>query len=141
MSYLFSPDNWEWLWTGNNFRFILEGFLINLEIAVISMIFALIVGLMLALGRLSRFKPLSFVAGVYGMNFDTKLPGNMPELNIPYAYVGVLALMATITAVQIGFFWKRGWLGSDGAGRVEPKTKPMSSAASKASSRPTHNEP
>ena len=57
MSYLFSPDNWEWLWTGNNARFIIEGFLINLEIAIISMIFALIVGLLLALARLSVFKP------------------------------------------------------------------------------------
>ena len=28
------PDNWEWLVTGNNLRFILEGFLVNLEIAV-----------------------------------------------------------------------------------------------------------
>src|ERR671916_359134 len=61
MNYLFSPDNWEWLWTGNNFRFILEGFLINLEIAVVSMIFALIVGLALALLRLSSVKPLSLV--------------------------------------------------------------------------------
>ena len=34
MSYLFDPDNWEWLTTGNNVRFILEGFLINLEIAL-----------------------------------------------------------------------------------------------------------
>ncbi|MDA0170144.1 amino acid ABC transporter permease [Solirubrobacter taibaiensis] len=65
MNYLFSPDNWEWLWTGNNARFILEGFLINLEIAVISMIFALIVGLLLALARLSVFKPLSWIAGTW----------------------------------------------------------------------------
>ena len=27
MGYLFNPDNWEWLWTGNNARFLLEGFL------------------------------------------------------------------------------------------------------------------
>ena len=27
MSYLFDPANWEWLWTGNNLRFLLEGFL------------------------------------------------------------------------------------------------------------------
>ncbi len=65
MNYLFSPDNWEWLWTGNNFRFILEGFLINLEIAVVSIIFALIVGLALALLRLSTAKPVSFVAGAW----------------------------------------------------------------------------
>ena len=45
MNYLFDPDNWEWLTTGNNVRFILEGFLINLEIALVSMVFALIFGL------------------------------------------------------------------------------------------------
>ena len=65
MNYLFDPDNWEWLWTGNNARFILEGFLINLEIAIVAMIFALIVGLLLALARLSVFKPLSWVAGTW----------------------------------------------------------------------------
>ena len=54
MNYLFDPDNWEWLTTGNNVRFILEGFLINLEIALVSMVFALILGLALALLRLSR---------------------------------------------------------------------------------------
>lgn len=69
------------------------------------------------------FMPLSFVTGIYGMNFDTDLPGNMPELKIPYAYVAVLVLMAVIAATQIGFFWKRGWLGSDGAGRVDSKSK------------------
>ena len=45
MNYLFNPDNWEWLWTGNNARFLLEAFLINLQIALISMVFALAVGL------------------------------------------------------------------------------------------------
>ena len=58
MSYLFDPDNWEWLTTGNNVRFILEGFLINLEIALVSMVFALILGLAAgaaaALARSSR---------------------------------------------------------------------------------------
>ena len=28
MSYLFDSGNWEWLWTGNNFRFLIEGFLV-----------------------------------------------------------------------------------------------------------------
>ena len=65
MSYLFDPGNWEWLITGNNARFILEGFLINLEIAVIAMVFSLIVGLVLALARLARNPALSFVAGVW----------------------------------------------------------------------------
>ena len=65
MSYLFDPDNWEWLWTGNNARFILEGFLINLEIALVSMVFAMLFGLILALLRLSRIGPVSFVAGAW----------------------------------------------------------------------------
>ena len=65
MNYVFDPDNWEWVTTGNNFRFILEGFAVNLEIAVIAMVLSLIVGLGLALARLSRWKPLSFVVGAW----------------------------------------------------------------------------
>jgi putative glutamine transport system permease protein len=65
MNYLFNPDNWEWLTTGNNVRFILEGFLINLEIALVSMVLALILGLALALLRLSRVKPVSVAAGAW----------------------------------------------------------------------------
>ena len=65
MNYLFDPGNWEWLITGNNARFILEGFLINLEIAVIAMVFSLIVGLALALLRLSRNRVVSLVAGIW----------------------------------------------------------------------------
>jgi putative glutamine transport system permease protein len=65
MGYLFDPQNWEWVTTGNNLRFLLEGFLVNLEIAVIAIVFSLAVGLLLALARLSRFRPLSLVAGVW----------------------------------------------------------------------------
>ena len=65
MGYLFDPQNWEWLTTGNNLRFLLEGFLVNLEIAAIAIVFALIFGLLLALLRLSRFRPLSVAAGVW----------------------------------------------------------------------------
>jgi His/Glu/Gln/Arg/opine family amino acid ABC transporter permease subunit len=65
MNYIFNPDNWEWITTGNNLRFILEGFLVNLQIAVIAMVLSLIVGLALALARLSRLTPLSVVAGVW----------------------------------------------------------------------------
>jgi His/Glu/Gln/Arg/opine family amino acid ABC transporter permease subunit len=65
MNYVFDPDNWEWLITGNNARFILEGLAVNIEIAVISMVLALIVGLALALLRLVRFTPVSVVAGVW----------------------------------------------------------------------------
>jgi glutamate transport system permease protein len=62
MDYLFSQDNWEWLWTGNNARFLLEGFLINVQIAVISMVVALAVGLLLALLSLATFTPLRLAA-------------------------------------------------------------------------------
>jgi aspartate/glutamate/glutamine transport system permease protein len=65
MSYLVDPDNWEWLWTGNNFRFLLEGFLINLEIALIGIVFSLIFGLLLALMRISRRRLISAPAGIW----------------------------------------------------------------------------
>lgn len=52
--YLFDPDNWEWLFAGNNASFILKAFLVNIEIAVICMILSLIFGLLLALGRISK---------------------------------------------------------------------------------------
>jgi His/Glu/Gln/Arg/opine family amino acid ABC transporter permease subunit len=62
VDYLFSRDNWEWLWTENNARFLLEGFLINLQIAVISMVLALIIGLTLSLLSLSGLTPLRLLA-------------------------------------------------------------------------------
>jgi aspartate/glutamate/glutamine transport system permease protein len=65
MNYVFDPSNWEWLVTGNNLRFILEGLAVNLEIAIISMVLSLIVGLALALLRLVRVKPVSVAAGVW----------------------------------------------------------------------------
>jgi His/Glu/Gln/Arg/opine family amino acid ABC transporter permease subunit len=65
MGYLLDPDNWEWLVTSNNARFVLEGFVVNLEIAIIAMVFALVVGLALALARLSRNRALSVTAGAW----------------------------------------------------------------------------
>lgn len=65
MGYLIESSNWEWLWTGNNFRFILEGFLVNLEIALIGIVFSLILGLLLALMRISKRRWISFPAGVW----------------------------------------------------------------------------
>jgi len=65
VDYLFSYDNWEWLWTGNNFRFLLEGLLVNLQIAIVAIIFSLIFGLSLALLRLSRNRFVSIVAGLW----------------------------------------------------------------------------
>ena len=61
MSYLIDPQNWEWITSGSNLKFILQGFLVNLEIAVIAMLFSLIFGLFLALGSLSKNKVLAGV--------------------------------------------------------------------------------
>jgi His/Glu/Gln/Arg/opine family amino acid ABC transporter permease subunit len=65
VGYLFDPSNWEWLTTGNNLRFLLEGFLVNVEIAAIAIVFSLAFGLLLALARLSKLRPLAIAAGVW----------------------------------------------------------------------------
>lgn len=58
----------------------------------------------------SIFIPLTFIAGIYGMNFNTeKSRWNMPELNWEYGYVFCLGLMSAIAAGLVFFFWKRGW--------------------------------
>jgi magnesium transporter len=58
----------------------------------------------------SIFIPLTFIAGVYGMNFNTeKSPFNMPELDWYWGYVACLVLMAVIAFGLIFFFWRRGW--------------------------------
>ncbi|BAY33568.1 putative cation transporter [Nostoc carneum NIES-2107] len=59
----------------------------------------------------SIFIPLTFVAGIYGMNFNTeKSPYNMPELNWYWGYPLCLAAMAAIAGGLLFFFWRRGWL-------------------------------
>jgi magnesium transporter len=59
------------------------------------------------------FIPLTFIAGVYGMNFDYadgKMPLNMPELHHPGGYLGCLLAMAGVTTAQIFFFKRKKWL-------------------------------
>ncbi len=58
------------------------------------------------------FMPLSFIAGVYGMNFNTQISRtNMPELNWPFGYLMVLGVMATVFLSMLGMFRHWGWLG------------------------------
>jgi magnesium transporter len=58
----------------------------------------------------SIFIPLTFIAGIYGMNFNTeKSPFNMPELNWYWGYPFCLALMVAIASGLVYFFWRRGW--------------------------------
>jgi magnesium transporter len=57
------------------------------------------------------FIPLTFVAGVYGMNFDREDGWwNMPELHQPWGYLACLGLMAAIAFGQILFFKRKKWL-------------------------------
>lgn len=65
MTYLFDPENWEWLVTGNNFRFLLEGFSINVQIAAVAMVLSLALGLTLALLRISKLPLVSIPAGIW----------------------------------------------------------------------------
>jgi magnesium transporter len=64
----------------------------------------------------SIFIPLTFVVGIYGMNFQPDVPEhrtltlNMPELYQPWGYVGVLILMAFIAAAQLIIFRRKKWL-------------------------------
>ncbi len=56
------------------------------------------------------FMPLTFIAGVYGMNFNTEQPLNMPELNWPFGYIACLGVMATIVICMVIFFKRKRWL-------------------------------
>lgn len=59
------------------------------------------------------FIPLTFIAGVYGMNFNPETsPWNMPELNWPYAYPATMAFMLAIALGLVYYFWRKGWIGS-----------------------------
>jgi len=57
------------------------------------------------------FMPLSFLASLYGMNFD-RASGrwNMPELGWEYGYLFVLGLMSVVAVGLTIFFWRKGWL-------------------------------
>lgn len=69
------------------------------------------------------FIPLSFVVGLWGMNFNTEAsPWNMPELNWYFGYPLALGVMGAVAGGMLLFFHKRGWLGrQDGGGRAGEK--------------------
>jgi magnesium transporter len=59
------------------------------------------------------FIPLTFIAGVYGMNFNReKSPLNMPELDWYWGYPACIGLMLATAGSLVFFFWKRGWFKS-----------------------------
>jgi magnesium transporter len=51
------------------------------------------------------FIPLTFIAGVYGMNFKY-----MPELQWRWGYGAVLLVMALVAVVMLIYFRKKKWL-------------------------------
>jgi magnesium transporter len=53
----------------------------------------------------SIFIPLSFLAGVYGMNFEY-----IPELHYRYGYFILLILMGAVAGGMLYFFFRRGWI-------------------------------
>lgn len=55
------------------------------------------------------FIPLSFLAGLYGMNFDTESPWNLPELGAPFGYPILLGVMAVVTGLLLWYFRRKGW--------------------------------
>jgi magnesium transporter len=52
----------------------------------------------------SIFIPLTFIAGVYGMNFE-----NMPELKLRWGYFLIMSLMLSIGVGLFVYFFKKGW--------------------------------
>lgn len=58
----------------------------------------------------SIFIPLTFIAGVYGMNFNPEKSSlNMPELDWYYGYPLCLLVMFITAVCLIYFFWQKGW--------------------------------
>lgn len=53
----------------------------------------------------TTFVPLTFIAGIYGMNFD-----HMPELHSPYGYFVVLAFMLFVLVAMLNYFRRKGWI-------------------------------
>jgi magnesium transporter len=56
----------------------------------------------------SIFIPLTFLVGVYGMNFKY-----MPELQWPWAYPVLLGIMILITGLMLIFFKRKKWIGRE----------------------------
>ena len=52
------------------------------------------------------FIPITFIAGIYGMNFQ-----HMPELRWAWGYPFSLGLMAAVTVGMLGYFRRKNWLG------------------------------
>lgn len=59
------------------------------------------------------FMPATLIAGIYGMNFNTKFPLNMPELNWVFGYPFALSLMAISAGLFFRYSHSKGWTRND----------------------------
>lgn len=60
------------------------------------------------------FMPLSFIVGIFGMNFDREASGwNMPELGWKYGYLFVWVIILSVSGGMMSWFWRKGWLKRD----------------------------
>lgn len=57
------------------------------------------------------FMPISFIAGFFGMNFNTESPWNMPELAWRFGYFYAIFLMLCSVCGMLYFFYRKGWIG------------------------------
>lgn len=56
------------------------------------------------------FIPMTFIAGLYGMNFDRTSPYNLPELGWRFGYLYVIGLMLASATTMLFIFWRLGWI-------------------------------
>ncbi len=56
------------------------------------------------------FIPMTFIAGLYGMNFDRASPYNLPELGWRFGYIFALGLMLASASFMLLVFWRLGWI-------------------------------
>lgn len=57
------------------------------------------------------FIPLTFIAGIYGMNFNPETsPYNMPELSWYWGYPAVWASMVLVAVIMVFYFKRKDWL-------------------------------
>lgn len=53
------------------------------------------------------FIPITFIAGIYGMNFD-----HMPELHMKWSYLFVWVAILSVAGTMLSLFWYKGWIGN-----------------------------
>ena len=71
------------------------------------------------------FIPLSFIAGIYGMNFDPAAsPWSMPELGWRWGYPMALGIMTAVVVYLLFYFRRKGWIGGDDIAPTAKRNQP-----------------